>query len=377
MRKLYEDIVERLNKVDFREIWPGFHPFEFALYNSEWIVLANEELPWNESFVGNTAIQYKGRYIAIWNVEDWENPNVDMDELTADLVHEMFHAYQMTLGEMRFPNDLQMLHYPEDVQNRVDKYMENRELAKALKEKDCSIRKQHLRSFCELRNQRAQRIGTNIKQEYLVETVEGMAEYAGTSALRMLNPQKYQSRINRYAAYLEELHMRQLDLRYIGYYSGACFLLLVKEIGHSIVHQIGIEEKSVFEVIYEDWPELEETTKNVMANYKETVETEQVEIGLTELQMRDIMSQLLEQKKADQRNRVDTFRKKELHKITGEFYICGYDPMNLFCIDGYLYCSTFMAVSDLKGKNEKRLFGESLLELIPGNYNRVSCYYTP
>ena len=383
MRTLYDDITERLKKVDFSEIWLGFHLFEFALYDSKRIVHSNCELPWNEKFVGNTAIQYEGNYIAIWKIEDDQNSKIDTDELTANLVHEMFHAFQMTLGETRFPDDLLMLHYPEEIHNRVEKYEENKEMAKALREENPVLKQQHVRNFCKYRQQREERLGTIIKQEFLIETGEGMAEYAGMTALRMLNYPKYKSRIEQYATYLESLDLRQLDLRLIDYYSGASFLLVMKELGCSIIHPIGNEEKSVFEVISDRWSGLKESDRSV--GVIKSVEKEVclearlgenlIESDLTKQQRIDRMKQLLDQKKDDQRRVIKKFREKELHKITGEFHICGYDPMNLFFIDGLLYCSTFMAVSELDHKSEKRLFGESLMELIPGTYNKVSAYY--
>ena len=256
MRTLYEAIAERLKRVDFNEIWTGFHPFEFALYNSQHIALSNCDLPWNEKFVGNTAIQYEGKYIAIWNIEDYHNTKIDPNELAADLVHEMFHAYQMTLGETRFPDDLLML----------------------------------------------------------------------------------------------------------------CVIILVKELGWSIAHTIGKEEKSVFEIICEKRHGCKKSDGNT------GLMTDIHDSDLTEPERIEAMKQLLEQLKYEQRQIIKKFQEKELHKITGEFRICGYDPMNLFYIDGFLYCSTFMAISDDDYKNEKRLFGESLMELIPSTYNKVSCY---
>ena len=382
MRTLYEAIAERLKRVDFNEIWTGFHPFEFALYNSQHIALSNCDLPWNEKFVGNTAIQYEGKYIAIWNIEDYHNTKIDPDELAADLVHEMFHAYQMTLGETRFPDDLLMLHYPQEIQNCLEKYEENTDIVKALREENSVLRQQYLCNFCERRKKREQRIGNIIKQEYLSETLEGMAEYAGLTALQMLDLQKYQSRVKRYTDYLESLDLRQLDWRRMSYYSGACVIILVKELGWSIAHTIGKEEKSVFEIICERRHGCKKSAGNtgVMTDIEKELSLFRTVGGcihdsdLTEPERIEAMKQLLEQLKDEQRQIIKKFQEKELHKITGEFRICGYDPMNVFYIDGFLYCSTFMAISDDDYKNEKRLFGESLMELIPSTYNKVSCY---
>lgn len=104
MRNLYNEVDLFLDNISFNDIWPGFSRYEFALYDNESIYFKNGTIPYEQRFLGNTAIEYGGEFIAIWNVPDPQKEDVQL--LAADLVHEMFHAYQRSHGENRFPDDL-------------------------------------------------------------------------------------------------------------------------------------------------------------------------------------------------------------------------------------------------------------------------------
>lgn len=59
------------------------------------------------------------------------NEKEDEEELAAGIVHEMFHSFQQETGEMRYPNNLEILDYQLNAGNFTIKYMENILLAKA------------------------------------------------------------------------------------------------------------------------------------------------------------------------------------------------------------------------------------------------------
>ena len=58
--------------------------------------------PVDNRFLGNTSIEYDNKYIAIWKVTESDKKNID--NLTASLIHEMFHAHQFANNEKRFFN---------------------------------------------------------------------------------------------------------------------------------------------------------------------------------------------------------------------------------------------------------------------------------
>ena len=77
-------------------------------------------------------------YIAIWNFE--MDSAGDTDVLAANIVHEMLHCFQWENRETRYPDDLELLMYPQNLENFNAKFFENKYLAEAFWEKDKEIR---------------------------------------------------------------------------------------------------------------------------------------------------------------------------------------------------------------------------------------------
>jgi len=103
MKRIHHEISLRLEKLDFNSIYPRFHPFRFAIYDDKKVCFGESEIPWDSRFVGNTAIDYNGEIIAIWNMKCAVR---DMDILASMLVHEMLHAYQRESKDTSYPDDL-------------------------------------------------------------------------------------------------------------------------------------------------------------------------------------------------------------------------------------------------------------------------------
>ena len=115
MRLLYDKVYEHICKVDFESIWEGFHAYHFALYDDKKVYFKDKTIMYEECFLGNTSIKYDNEQIAIWKIDDYSKE--DPIELAANMVHEMFHAYQYELGEKRLPNDILALDYPVILEN--------------------------------------------------------------------------------------------------------------------------------------------------------------------------------------------------------------------------------------------------------------------
>ena len=61
--------------------------------------------------VGMTSIEpieFEGKIIAIWRID---SIYIHYNVLASKIVHEMFHAFQMSFSEKRFPNEFQGLFY--------------------------------------------------------------------------------------------------------------------------------------------------------------------------------------------------------------------------------------------------------------------------
>lgn len=227
MRKLYDRVTDRLINLDFESIYPGFHRFRFALYNDKAIWFEDKEIP-QQDFYGNTTRVFEGEQIAIWKV-DQDPDSYDIDEFTAGIVHEMFHAFQMESGmEDEAPSDLKLLQYPEDENNFLIKQAENELLASsvnATKSRKATIyhtiqASRELRRAC---------IGDFVHQEELIEKWEGQAECSGTLALKQFAHEKYEKRLAAYAAILTNGdHL--FDVRRNAYFSGTLMCILESEI---------------------------------------------------------------------------------------------------------------------------------------------------
>lgn len=356
MRELYNKVLDNLEKINFEKLWGGFSGYEFALYSSKEVYFEDKVIPWDKRFIGNTAIKYEDRYIAIWNVEyDLLNGNNDIDALSANIVHEMFHAYQYENGETRFPKDLVTLDYPDNVHNFCLKYEENKILSKAFYESNLTAKRQLLEKFYSIRINRQQIIGDMCKCEFLSETSEGIADYVGTMALKQLSEKKYTERMQKYSEYLHNFSPLQLNIRRISYYSGAVFLIAAHDLGISLEHPISKQNKTVFEIVTDSF---------------DCVKIDDLHLETT------LIEKAINENIAHKTDLIDKFMQSSDRIATkGDFYISGYDPMNMIKIDNKILSKTFISLTDIK-TNEKNIYmGETLLEMKGGTVDKVICYY--
>jgi len=265
IHKLYSEIETVLSKIDFNEIWQGFTLKDFALYNQETVFLKDKTIPWDQRFLGNTVIDFDGNYIAIWELESLQN--TDIEYLAADMVHEMFHIHQKQNGETRFANDLELLAYPDNFNNYKLKIMEMKLLAKAFSDNDITALKQ----FFNIRNIRKDLIGDIIYQEYKAETLEGMAEYAGLTSLKQINPDKYKIRLEEHVSRITKQKDLIFDTRRMAYYSGAVLCTALKLLNIDFYHKLS-EERTLFEIINKDSDEF-------IIEYNEYIKEKQVKFN--------------------------------------------------------------------------------------------------
>lgn len=147
-----------------------------------------------------------------------------------------------------------MLSYPDDVVIHTIRQEENKLLASIFSEGDTSKKEAILQSFIQLRKYRAEKAHNIIKQEFLSETIEGMAEYAGCMALKQLSPNHYRQVIQNNINILAEPAPFFFDIRKMSYYTGSMLCLALSETGTSFYHEIGKESLSLFELISKEVP---------------------------------------------------------------------------------------------------------------------------
>lgn len=317
MRQFYEKLNALLQLVPYEDICPGFRRCGYAIYNSDQVWLADKVIPWDNRFVGNTAIEFEGDFIAIYQVG---NPGeTDAEILAADLVHEMFHAYQMRSGENRWPDDFKLLAYPENIENYRLKYAENQLLVAAYHETEAR-KAEMLAAFRAIREQRSRLAGEYLEQELLAEHIEGCAEYAGCRALQSISPDKFRERIERYLSVLKTTDKAFFDIRRQAYFTGAVYNLACADCGE------------------------EEPLQTELRHYQQV-----------------------------RAERIETFLEKKPVRIKKECLICGYDPMNMILYGRQLLCTHFVVLKS--GEDTRFLDGPVLLKLKESAGREVEEYW--
>lgn len=317
---LFEKVSSLLDAVAFDALWPGFVRSPFALYNESIAVLDSGVIPRDPRMMGNTAISWDNGFMAIWNSDGTEEPEL----LASNIIHEMFHAFQYTRGETRFPKDLNMLSYPENAENLSLKLEENRLLAECF-ELSPEQQKQNLAAVAALRRRRRELIGPYLDYELYAETAEGMAVYTEMSALRKISAAMYEAALKRSCARLSEGEFL-FDPRRCSYDSGALFLLACKRNGLDFYHEVGQETRPVYSMIEERLPVIQ-----------------------APLPREDVSCRAL-QFYRDKQERIDRFFSEASLCTEGEYEICGYDPMNMERRGDHVLCSHLIML-DQNGEN--------------------------
>jgi len=343
LQRIYVDVCEILNVLNFNSIYSGFHKFKFALYNSEIICFDGKIIPYQEDFRGNTAKLYAGEYIAIWNME--LDPVDDVEILAYSLVHEMFHCYQHKMGESRFPSDLTLLNRPDDNEYYQKKYNENLQLIEAYVNHDM----EHLRKFAMIRNQRFAAFPEFLRQEYKTETIEGMAEYVALKALKLINLKKYHVIIESYLANLRTEKELLFDIRRMCYYSGSIYFLCLENLNHSVRNDFRLETTAY-----------EQNVLDINNAFVDMVFSPCISIGYANyIRNRELKI-------------AEYIRKSKYVKCNAS--ICGYDPMNMFRVANKIYCSYFVSLAE--DGVVINLTSAAVLELAEGSDQLVIGYYT-
>ena len=221
LEEAYAAVRERLDTIDFSALWRGFHPFSFALYNAEACFLDGTYVEKTDAFTANTAIEYNGRYVAIWNMEHAPD---DLDVLAAKLAHEMFHAFQQESGESRWANEADALkNYRFSAENLTGKLKETELMRRIVRDGDDTCFAQLLA----LRRLRAERFPYEYDYEARIEQIEGAAQDVELRALEQLSADKAEKARQAIWDKLAEPE-RYVPVRMISYAIGAAFLACIR-----------------------------------------------------------------------------------------------------------------------------------------------------
>ncbi len=353
LTELWHGVDSRLARIDFEAIWPGFSPVDFALYTPQLMCFKGQVSDKPASFIGNTAIEYEGRSIAIWNmsyttVEDGDS----LDRLAASLVHEMFHAFQHRQKETRFAKDLELVLYPRDPALVAWTDRESGILAEsAFYQGDDRREKalQALRRIAAIRAEKTTLSGGATSNEYRVETTEGLAEYAGYRGLCQLDARLAAKQL---AHYKDQVLNRDylFDVRRRCYFSGILLAITLEKAGLPVAHDL--TEKETF------WDGLRIPRCPVEP------------LSAQELSRATLLVAEENQKRADL---LAGFRDRFPEKRPARALIVGYDPMNLVRIDDFLISTHILMIEE--GGVGTTFTGDHLFLMKPGDPGRVEAVF--
>ncbi len=238
LEKLYDQICETINTLDFDAIWEGFRPLKFGLYNDTECFFDGRYIEKTADFCANTSIEYKGEIIAIWNVEE----EMSIPKFTSCIVHEMFHAFQEKQGWDCWPKEMEALYkYKYSEENLSIKLHENKLLLGMLEGYDEAKYKELL----SCRKYRSEKFPYEFSYECCGEEIEGSANYVEWQALRQLDENEAENLV----ADMRKTMLQPeyfFPIRISGYYTGA---LLINAMIQAGGYNYGAENRPVIKQI--------------------------------------------------------------------------------------------------------------------------------
>lgn len=339
LKTIYEQLQLRVNKMDFNDLWADFKKYDFALYNDNEVILNGESLPKTEEFLANTSIFYEGRYIAIWNITD--NTDIDMDILTSKIIHEMFHAFQNDMKEVRFANEFEAIYkYDYSPAYLQLKYNENLILADLIS----NFSYEKFEKFLAYRKLRKIEFPYPYNYENSIEAIEGSAQYVELQALKALSKDKYTELINQLKNRIcDEKNL--IPIRIISYDIGALILGVCFENNININLEIGNTKEIFYSELIEQIP------------YKKF----DVDI---ELKVKNFYNEDIDKLKS----KIDGIMSNCVEVIKGDFELLGFNVYSARFLDGYIYTTYFLMY---KSDEKHTLYGNYLFKLENGRITEI------
>lgn len=367
MKDIYQEILKRVHLISFETLWTQFKPYEFALYDQNRVYFQNGDSPVTEAFMGNTTILYEGRQIAIWHIS--ETDLLDLDRLTGNLIHEMYHAHQTVCGETRYFSDLVGLTYPMVAKNIALKHQEFTYLIQAHATSDLQEKRSLFRKFVNIRELRYAELGDICNYEKAIETIEGVAEYIGLSVMKTLNQTSYTKRITEVIKRLSDLNEALLDTRRICYDSGALICLVAEALNLSFKEALVPNLKYVYDSIKDNF-----ITDTIMDDPVLTEDVKEQSTLEPSIETLTTIESVIENYSIKLKTLVEAIVLDPDSEIfQGYFSYCGYDPMNFKRYGNYVYHKHFLGVNLENGP--QLLMGTYVTESETDDLTHFTRYY--
>jgi hypothetical protein len=337
LMETYEQVKQRVNQINFQDLWQGFREYEFALFDDTTVILNGTSFPKTDEFLANTSILYQGRYIAIWYL----NEDTDVDILTSKIIHEMFHAYQNQMKDSRFANEFEALcTYQYSPLYLQIKHNENLLLADLVL--DFSIEK--LNSFLTYRKLRLTDFSYQYNYENSIEAIEGSAQYVEMQGLRALSERKYLDLLNRLIERIHKIN-NLIPIRIISYDIGALFLSVCFQNNLPLDLEIGNTSEVFYSKLIAQTP---------YKNLDIVIEPEVMNFYNDDIKMF--------------RSKIDNVIANCSEVIKGNFELLGFNVYSARFLDGYIYSEYFLMYKD---NQQVTLFGNYLFKFENGRVTEI------
>lgn len=292
--------------------WPQFNAVAYAIYNDNEVLLFNHPkckdsdyitFPKTDEFNACTIILFEDFPTAIVDVR----LSPQFNEMYAIIIHELFHGYQYTYGESRFPNELVGIDYSLSEKNISLRIEEQIALHQALQTKELSS----LHYFIALRNTRTSLFPDETGYEAAIETIEGPAHYIETRAFKDVSSDSYKQYITKTLNLLIDPIESHLHIRKSCYSSGLALCMLLDYYSPNWQQSFTESKVSLFE-FFESLFKNNDLTITI-ADHSQTVEM---------IRQKD---KQLRQAKFEQ------FQQSTGYKVVikGTFKVTTFDPMNI------------------------------------------------
>lgn len=335
--KVYTRLMDIFSSLDFNTLEVGFRQFNFALYNQEKVYFDKYSINYDNRFLGSTAIEYEGDYIAIFYLEDPKNINIDL--LAKDIIHEMYHAYQFSKAISIFPDDFNVLDYPLDSNYLSQKYHEVKRLKELFETKNFLASQAKIEDIENSKSFRQKQYPQISEYEEVIEELEGRAEYIGLKALAKINLKVFNQVLEDHIFNLIDDFELLLNPRKFHLIFGALFKVISDyQLTRDI--DIKVEEKPL-------------SNTAVIRSIENAIKTWCDDLKL----------------------KFDQAYDKSINIIEGNFKIIGYDPMNMFKLDNRIICQTFLVLKDLDKDIKINLSGPLILEDLSADNRQLKKVY--
>jgi len=315
-------------------IWSDFTPVPFILYNNEFQVAIGNDWPehyekvkeniWlatgtDSQLMGNTATLYHGKVVAIWDIRTWSEV-INVAQATANIFHEMFHAYQEMKLKLSWANELLAPVYPHTTKSVALTLSENKHLLDIIQNPDPKAVLENLKSIAKLRTERQNELSEDyINYDQSIETTEGCAVYVEVKMVAKLSGKPIPVVAKEYLNALTTTEENLSSYRRRLYTVGLIFCLSCDILELDLQNSWKNSESSIFAWI------------KIQLNLQQNQE----KVGnLISEENLNLAKELITAYESEKEKQISSFTKQPLTELEGEIKIVNFDPMNIVCQQG-------------------------------------------